>query len=100
MNLNDFIFLKRQETFVEVGPVITQSDTCFLSPKLVILKHFHFSLKKLITKKCNFAQFKLLYVFRKGYKTLKIQIFIEQSSQANSSMFFTCHIWNMREVLV
>jgi hypothetical protein len=61
----------------------------FFSPKSDIFKHIHFSFGKTHQKNVKFAQLEDMYVFlRKNYKNLKSQIFVEQSSRANSTMFF------------
>jgi hypothetical protein len=80
---------KWKEKFYEVGPLSAQSDTCFLVQNRSFLHIFTFHLEKHIRKTWNFAQLELMYVIlRENYKTLKIRIFVEQSSRANSTMFF------------
>jgi hypothetical protein len=80
---------KWQEKIDEVGPVSAQSDTCFLVQIRSFLNIFTFHLQKHIRKTWNFAKSEHMYIFlREHYKTLKIRIFVEQSSRANSTMFF------------
>jgi hypothetical protein len=87
MYLNEKI-KKLQEIFYEVGPVSAPSDTCFLVQNRSFLNISTFHLEKLIknVELCTIGAYILFLRF--NYKTLKIRIFVEQSSWANSTMFF------------